>query len=440
METSIADCHDNCEKSFEELILALQEPERDFGELLTLASIKEEYGRFKVWRGNVGAQHDPSRRISLDYRLRDSAFYRDKIIHHLTDLSEALDQSKLPSKFIHHLTFIDFAIAAELVKGDRLPLDECASPTESSVVSEDTDDEEEEDEGEEENDDDDGSNKDSHDVDVDVDPPQLRRSETAMTDNFAALRDLLGAPKALDTEHTVSFAAVTTSDLISAAGDAPEPEVVQLRSAITDILANLYKLSMLIRRPVPQDRLTRSAKINVRHFEIFDEGYVIDCYPSAQPWLQKRLAKAITRRRQTLIYNRKHHEKLAMPRAPVRANSLHVSVDEQDTLAVSNAINPDNLPIPLAGSRATPSAAPASTRFASTKATQFVPPKEFDDENIYGIDWEAGTQSSYSSTLGGKDVICIPPRPKDADGQEMTQFECPYCFRIQEIQSSRAWR
>jgi hypothetical protein len=100
METSISECHDNCEKSFEDLILALQEPERDFGEQLTLASIKEDYGRFKVWRGNVGAQHDPSRRISLDYRLRDSTFFRDKIIHHLTDLSEALDQSKLLSKFI----------------------------------------------------------------------------------------------------------------------------------------------------------------------------------------------------------------------------------------------------------------------------------------------------------------------------------------------------
>jgi len=100
MESSIAECHDNCEKSFEDLILALQEPERDFGEVLTLAFIKEEYGKFKVWRGNVGAHHDPSRRISLDHRLKDSTFYRDKIIHHLTDLSEALDQSKLLPKFI----------------------------------------------------------------------------------------------------------------------------------------------------------------------------------------------------------------------------------------------------------------------------------------------------------------------------------------------------
>jgi hypothetical protein len=91
MDLTIFECHDTCERCFEQLIDALQAPKRDFGDQLSLASIKEEYGRFKVWRGNVGAHHDSSRRISLDYRLRDSKFYREKIVHHLIDLSEALD-------------------------------------------------------------------------------------------------------------------------------------------------------------------------------------------------------------------------------------------------------------------------------------------------------------------------------------------------------------
>ena len=94
MELSIAECHHDCVKSFEDLIDALQEPERDFGEQLSLASVQEQYGRFKVWRGNVGAQHDPLRSISLDYRLRDSKFYRDKIVRHLTDLKETLNSCK----------------------------------------------------------------------------------------------------------------------------------------------------------------------------------------------------------------------------------------------------------------------------------------------------------------------------------------------------------
>jgi hypothetical protein len=105
MELSIAENHDHCEQAFKELINALQVPERDFGEQLSLASIKEEYGRFKVWRGNVGAHHDPSHRISLDYRLRDSVFYRNKISRHLIDLSEALDQCKSLAVFLGSIYF-----------------------------------------------------------------------------------------------------------------------------------------------------------------------------------------------------------------------------------------------------------------------------------------------------------------------------------------------
>jgi len=94
MEQTIVECHDSCESLFEELIEAMRNPECDFGEQLSPAIIKEEYGRFKVWRGNVSAHHDISRRISLDYRLRDSKFYRDKIIRHLNDLSAALNSCK----------------------------------------------------------------------------------------------------------------------------------------------------------------------------------------------------------------------------------------------------------------------------------------------------------------------------------------------------------
>jgi len=262
-----------------------------------------------------------------------------------------------------------------------------------------------------------------------------------MSDNFATLQNLLGTPDSLDMDHSVSFADDDGGDEASVLEYDEEPEIVQLRSAIADILAHLYKLSMLIRRPVPQDRLTRSAKIDVSHFEMFDEGYVQDCFPSARPWLQKRLGKAITRRRQHLIYNRKHHEHLAKPRAPVRVNSLNTMTHgRQDTFTAPSTILNGEYPLALADSRAGYTAIPASTRFATTVATDFVQPKQLEDETAQGIDWEAGTQSSYASTLGGKDVICIPPRPTDAEGMEMTQFECSYCFRIQEISSTRAWR
>jgi hypothetical protein len=240
----------------------------------------------------------------------------------------------------------------------------------------------------------------------------------------------------------VSFGSAKVIDSISIAGDTLDPEVVQLRSAVKDILDHLFKLAIFIRRPVPQDRLIRSAKIDVRHFEQFDFGFVKDCFPNARSWLQERLAKAITRRRQHLVYNRKHREKLLRPRPLPRTDSAGSQAHEYNDSGSLKA--PDTI-VPRGDGYFDVAKTPmkhtvvASTRFASTIATEFRAP-EGRDANRENFDWEAGTQSSYASTLGGKDVICIPPRPKDADGIEMRQFECRYCFHIQDIISGRAWR
>lgn len=335
--------------------------------------------------------------------------------------------------YTHHLHNLEFdhsltaTPAAQLVRGERLPVEECSSPTESSVVSEaDTDDEDDE------------------ELSEDDEPSTYRRqssSSMSMLEDFATLRNLIGDSLMPDKEEPEASLGSDIVKSTSINSNAPDPEVVQLRAAITDILSHLYKLSMLIRRPVPQDRLTRSAKINVRHFEQFDQGYLQDCFPSARAWLQKRLAMAITRRRQHLLYNKTHHDHLARPRAPLRTGSGLTNLGKQPGIfsVPVTVIHNGDKHIAATPSVAKFTAAPVSTLFASTKATDFVPPQNFDD-NTEAIDWEAATQSSYASTLGGKDVICIPPRPKDAVGVEMTEFECPYCFRIQEIYSSRAWR
>jgi hypothetical protein len=293
--------------------------------------------------------------------------------------------------------------------------------------------------------DDDSDNNESEgydDPDLHSNDARMRRTSSTIPDSFSDLRNLLKACEPVSEDGlTVVFVSPETRIADSVAGDSLEPEVVQLRSAITDILSHLYQLSMLIRRPVPQDRLARSAKINVKHFESFDDGYVQDCFPCAKPWLQKRLAKAITRRRQHLIYNRKHHEHLARPRALVRNNSKQTNTQDGPSLfsAPNTIINGTN-GAPFKGSHIPLPARPLSTRFGTSIATPFIQPRKESGKDEEPVDWEAGTQSSYASTLGGKDVICIPPRPKDEDGIEKTSFECPYCFRIQEIHSTRGWR
>jgi hypothetical protein len=52
----------------------------------------------------------------------------------------------------------------------------------------------------------------------------------------------------------------------------------------------------------------------------------------------------------------------------------------------------------------------------------------------------ADTASSYQSTLSGREVINIPPRPKGPDGEELEEFECPYCYALCEIKSSYSWK
>ncbi|KAH6867876.1 hypothetical protein B0T10DRAFT_569217 [Thelonectria olida] len=72
--------YNHCHHSFNNLPAVAKNPVRSFGDELPLPSIINEYERFKMWSGSVGARHPPPRRISLDHRLRDSQFYRAKLI------------------------------------------------------------------------------------------------------------------------------------------------------------------------------------------------------------------------------------------------------------------------------------------------------------------------------------------------------------------------
>jgi hypothetical protein len=54
------------------------------------SDIQDELGRFKVWTGNMAAQHSSRSRRSLEYRLRDSSRLRETVVSLLRDLKRAL--------------------------------------------------------------------------------------------------------------------------------------------------------------------------------------------------------------------------------------------------------------------------------------------------------------------------------------------------------------
>lgn len=76
----ISTYHDRCMQSFSSLINSTVNPVRDFGDQVSPKQLSNEFDRYKVWAGNVGARHRGSRYyISLDYRLSEASFYRRQV-------------------------------------------------------------------------------------------------------------------------------------------------------------------------------------------------------------------------------------------------------------------------------------------------------------------------------------------------------------------------
>jgi hypothetical protein len=61
-------------------------------ECSSLQKIRDEYHRFKVWEGNIGA-HRRGRR-SMEYRLRDASHIRRQVMNLLEDLEESLSSGR----------------------------------------------------------------------------------------------------------------------------------------------------------------------------------------------------------------------------------------------------------------------------------------------------------------------------------------------------------
>ena len=215
-----------------------------------------------------------------------------------------------------------------------------------------------------------------------------------------------------------------------------DSELQQLMQSVTKIVANLYKLSTIIRRGnLGHDRLLKSSKINVSYYEPFDIEHARNKFPSANDKLIYRMGQAISRRRQYLKYREQHHDKLSEPtivpltRQPVintqtasksdlgahyKAQSHHNSQEQEST------------------------AQPVSVGVSTTASTFVLPktPGPIDlDVDVYS---ESGTVSSYQSSAAGEEKLQFPPPPEASkDGQD---FECPFCYTICRLNGKEEWQ
>ncbi len=211
-----------------------------------------------------------------------------------------------------------------------------------------------------------------------------------------------------------------------------EEELQQLFQSISNITANLYNLSIIIRRGnLNGDRLLKSSKVNVAFYETFDIGHVRNKFPSANDALVERLGKAISRRRQYLKYREQHHEKLSAPRQNTFTADQPVNQDRSlrfvETKASSRAQTPQH------GTTISHSIG------VSTTASTYVPPKHQDvaeiDVDVYS---ESSSVSSCQSSTIGSERPRLPPIPQASERSR--DFECPYCYTICRLVGTEDWQ
>ena len=176
--------------------------------------------------------------------------------------------------------------------------------------------------------------------------------------------------------------------------DNPTTELQQLHAEVVNIIDCLYQLSMLIRKPAQHDLLVGSRIGDKAEFEFYDQEHVRNLHPKTEEQITQRLGRAITRRRQYFNYRERHHRKLAQ------------GIQRTTTGSV----------------------------MSETIATDF---------KTHNIDLEETSsnsgmsQTSYAPSLIDGGRVTIPPPPKESMGGK--PFECPYCFFLIDIKTTRSW-
>jgi hypothetical protein len=188
-------------------------------------------------------------------------------------------------------------------------------------------------------------------------------------------------------------------------------ELGQLFSAMNATNTNLMKLSIIIRNsPSRDDYLKAASRYNFD--PRYDIGHVKEKHGLAKgskEWLQERLGKSITQRRQFLKYREDHHGKLA--------RDWEADVEDKKTIAL-------------------------------TKATTYVETNPLPQDIKGGSEAGSfGSQTSYDQTVMGEAAeskLTVPPPPAMAfEGVPFAYgdpFQCPYCYTEQIVKNRATWK
>ena len=392
MAALISDAHAKCYFAFENLIDAIQHPKRDFKDQVLLKDVEEEFDKYKIWAGNVGAAHSAKRyEISLDYRLREASFFKNQVLNLLAALDEKV------------------ANAISLIRDERKPFEEHVqdSDAESSSSSTSEADEEEEDDS----------------------PWEISSDSCGDSGAFQRTKQLQDNVKENSVPEVAASLDLPPHPIIKL-GRTPTLEMPRLLESIKFTISCLYRIP--IRTPAPFDRLKHKTSLESSCYQHFDVLYVRDKFPKLDTDVAIRLGKMITRRRQMLYYREAHGKSLNTSRVQPKISLPSVSAVKSPTIEAS-----------VLSGKAT------SSHFTLHSKATTVRPGEFPLVVVQGnIDpmtlcapSVTESKSSMVSSFAGKDLrVEVPPRPKGIGGKELDSFECPYCLITKNITTDHKWK
>jgi hypothetical protein len=412
MAALISEAHARCYFAFEKLIDAIQHPVRDFKDQAPLNDVHEDFDRYKIWAGNVGAAHSGKRYdISLDYRLREASFLKDQVV-------------KLLAALVKRITD-----AESLVRGARIPFEEHTKEHTKNSDGESSS----------------SSTSEADEEDISPDSPWEISSDSSSASGVSQRAKQLRVddkedPVAMGDPETVTNSGSNSHPVIQL-GRTPMLEMPRLLESIRFTINCLYRIP--IRRPAPLDRLKDKTLLESSCYQHFDVLYMKDKFPGLDPDVATRLGKMITRRRQILSYREVHAKNLNMFRVQPAISAPIASA--LGSPAMHTHTTPEDV---QPGSQVAMSQVASSQFSLRSKATTVQPGEvpivvAHDDNNPMALyaPSVADSKSSMASSFAGKDLqVEVPPRPMGIGGKELDYFECPYCLITTSINTDHKWK
>ena len=88
--STIASRYNTCATSFSRLSQLCSKSDYSFSDQVAPSAVQDEFGRFRVWAGNIGAHR--TGRVSLDYRLREASHMYQRVTDLLDELNATLKE------------------------------------------------------------------------------------------------------------------------------------------------------------------------------------------------------------------------------------------------------------------------------------------------------------------------------------------------------------